>query len=119
RMEDCTAAAPDDPWRRHGGPLALERGPATTALFGACVAAAEQAGYPRTADGNGYRQEGVAPFDRNIRHGRRISAVRAYLHPILRRPNLRVRTRTLGTRIHLEAGRATGVEIERRGGGTE
>ena len=27
RMEDCLAAAPDDPWRGHGGPLGLERGP--------------------------------------------------------------------------------------------
>jgi choline dehydrogenase len=119
RMEDCTAAAPDDPWRGHGGPLALERGPATSPLFGAWFEAAEQAGYPRTADVNGYRQEGVAAFDRNIRHGRRISAARAYLHPVLKRPNLRLRTRTLVTRIHIDHGRATGVEIERRGGGTE
>ena len=29
RMEDCLAAAPDDPWRGHGGPLILERGPAS------------------------------------------------------------------------------------------
>jgi choline dehydrogenase-like flavoprotein len=76
RMEDCTAAAPDDPWRGHGGPLTLERGPATSPLFRAWFAAAEQAGYPPTADVNGYRQEGVAPFDRNIRHGRRWSARR-------------------------------------------
>ena len=86
RMEDCTAAAADDPWRGHGGPLALERGPATSPLFEAWFAAAQEAGYPLTADVNGYRQEGVAPFDRNIRHGRRISAARAYLHPVRRRP---------------------------------
>jgi choline dehydrogenase len=119
RMEDCTAAAANDPWRGHGGPLALERGPATSPLFQAWFAAAEEAGYPRTADVNGYRQEGVAPFDRNIRHGRRISAARAYLHPVRRRPNLRVRTRTLVTRILFDGRRATGVEIERQGGGTE
>ena len=29
RMETCLAAAPDDPWRGHDGPLVLERGPAT------------------------------------------------------------------------------------------
>ena len=28
RMEDCLAAAADDPFRGHGGPLVLERGPA-------------------------------------------------------------------------------------------
>jgi choline dehydrogenase len=62
----------------------------------------------------------VAPFDRNIRHGRRMSAARAYLHPILRRRrNLRVRTSTLVTALHVEGRRVTGVEIERMGGGTE
>ncbi len=119
RMEDCTAAALDDPWRGHGGPLPLERGPATSPLFVAWFAAAQEAGYPVTSDVNGYRQEGVAAFDRNIRRGRRISAARAYLHPVLGRKNLKVRTSTLVTRIHLDGGRATGVEIERRDGGTE
>ncbi len=119
RMEDCTAAAPDDPWRGHEGPLALERGPATSPLFAAWFEAAEQAGYPRTTDVNGYRQEGVAPFDRNIRHGRRISAARAYLHPVRGRRNLSIRTRTFVTKIVFDGRRATGVEIERQGGGTE
>jgi len=119
RMEDCTAAAADDPWRGHGGPLVLERGPATSPLFRAWFAAAVEAGYPLTTDVNGYRQEGVAAFDRNIRHGRRVSAARAYLHPVLGRRNLKVRTRTLVTGIHFDGTRAVGVEIERQGGGTE
>jgi choline dehydrogenase len=118
-MEDCTAAAPDDPWRGHGGPLGLERGPATNPLFQAWFEAARQAGYPPTTDVNGYRQEGVAPFDRNIRRGRRMSAARAYLHPVMRRRNLTVRTSTLVTQIHFAGRRAVGVEIERHGGGTE
>ena len=121
RMEDCTAAEADDPWRGHGGPLGLERGPATSPLFQAWFEAAQQAGYPLTTDVNGYRQEGVAAFDRNIRRGRRISAARAYLHPVMRRRrrNLKVRTSTLVTQIHFEGTRAVGVEIERMGGGTE
>ena len=40
---------------------------------------------PLTDDVNGYRQEGFAAFDRNIRHGRRLSAARAYLHPVMKR----------------------------------
>jgi choline dehydrogenase len=120
RMETCLAAAPDDPWRGHDGPLVLERGPATNPLFGAFFDATVEAGYPRTDDVNGYRQEGFAPFDRNIHRGRRLSAARAYLHPIMRRRrNLTVRTSTLVTHLHTDGARATGVEIERHGGGTE
>jgi choline dehydrogenase len=120
RMETCLAAAADDPWRGHEGPLVLERGPATNPLFTAFFDAAVQAGHPRTDDVNGYRQEGFAAFDRNIHRGRRLSAARAYLHPIMRkRRNLRVRTSTMVTAIHVSGGRATGVEIERHGGGTE
>ncbi len=119
RMEDTLAAAPEDPWRGHGGPLPLERGPATNPLFGAFFQAVQEAGYPLTTDVNGYRQEGFAPFDRNIRRGRRISAARAYLHPVRGRKNLQVRTNTMVTKVHFAGRRATGVEIERQGGGTE
>ncbi len=119
RMEDCTAAAADDPWRGHGGPLGLERGPAASPLFAAWLEAGPQAGYPLTTDVNGYRQEGFAPFDRNIRKGRRLSAARAYLHPVMGRPNLTVRTRTFVTRVILAGRRAVGVEVARRGGDAE
>ena len=83
KMETALAAVPGDPWRGHDGPLVLERGPATNPLFGAFFDATVQAGYPRTEDVNGYRQEGFAPFDRNIHKGRRLSAARAYLHPVM------------------------------------
>lgn len=111
RMEDCTAAAPDDPFRGHGGPLVLERGPATNPLFGAFFAAAEEAGYARTDDVNGFRQEGVGPFDRNIRRGRRWSATRAYLDRARGRRNLTVRTGAFVTRVLFDGTRATGVEV--------
>jgi choline dehydrogenase len=119
RMEDTLAAALNDPWRGHGGPMPLERGPATNPLFGAFFDAVQEAGYPLTADVNGYRQEGFAPFDRNIRLGRRISAARAYLHPVMGRRNLMIRTNTFVTMIHFDGRRATGVEILRQDGGTE
>ena len=59
-------------------------------LFEAFFEAVQQAGYPLTDDVNGYRQEGFARFDRNIHRGRRLSAARAYLHPVMSRPNLEV-----------------------------
>jgi choline dehydrogenase len=112
-MEDCTAAEPGDPFRGHGGPLVLERGPATSPLFEAFFRAAEEAGFGRTPDVNGYRQEGFAPFDRNIRRGRRWSATRAYLDRARGRRNLEVRTRAFVTRVLFEGRRATGVEVSR------
>ena len=99
------------------GPLVLERGPAASPLFGAFFEAVRQAGYPLTTDVNGYRQEGFAAFDRNIHRGRRLSAARAYLHPVMRRPNLEVICRTLVTRILFEGTRAVGVEYTRGSGG--
>jgi choline dehydrogenase len=111
RMENCLAAAADDPFRGHRGPLVLERGPATSPLFRAFFEAVQEAGYPLTDDVNGYRQEGFAAFDRNIRRGRRLSAARAYLHPVMNRPNLTVETRAFVTRILFDGRRAVGVEL--------
>jgi choline dehydrogenase len=115
RMEDCLAAAGDDPFRGHSGPLVLERGPAETPLFDAFFEAVQQAGYPLTDDVNGGHQEGFAKFDRNIHRGRRLSAARAYLHPALSRPNLHVRCHAHVTRVVFEGSRAVGVELVRRG----
>jgi len=116
RMETCLAARADDEFRGHDGPLVLERGPASSPLFRAFFAAVQQAGYPLSDDVNGFRQEGFAPFDRNIRRGRRLSAARAYLHPVMRRPNLDVETRAFVTRILFEGRRAVGVEFSRGNG---
>ena len=101
----------DDPFRGHDGPLVLERGPASSPLFRAFFGAVQQAGYQLTDDVNGYRQEGFAPFDRNIHRGRRLSAARAYLHPVMNRPNLEVRTGAFATRIVFDGRRAVGVEV--------
>ena len=102
RMESCLAAEPADEYRGHSGPLVLERGPAKSPLFGAFFEAVQQAGYPLTDDVNGFRQEGFAPFDRNVHRGRRLSAARAYLHPVSSRPNLDVRTRAFVNRVLFE-----------------
>ena len=124
RMEQCLAgddhSGPDGTrgkgaYRGHQGPLVLERGPATNPLFEAFLEATEQAGHPRTADVNGYRQEGFAAFDRNVHRGRRLSASQAYLHPVLKRPNLHLVTRALTTRILFNGDRATGVTYTKGG----
>ena len=122
RMENCLAgddhSGPEGTrGKYHGddGPLVLERGPALNPLFEAFLEATEQAGHPRTTDVNGYRQEGFAAFDRNVHRGRRLSAARAYLHPVLGRRNLHLVTRAFTTRVLFEGTRATGVEYVKGG----
>ena len=122
RMESCLAGDDNSgPERTRGryrgseGPLVLERGPALNPLFEAFLEATEQAGHARTEDVNGYRQEGFAAFDRNVHRGRRLSAARAYLHPVLRRPNLHLATRAFTTKVLFEGTRATGVTYTKGG----
>jgi choline dehydrogenase len=113
RMETCLAGA--DAWRGGSGPLKLERGPATSPLFGAFFEAVREAGYPLTDDVNGYRQEGFAKFDRNVYRGRRLSAARAYLHPVMGRKNLTVHTLSMVTSLRTAGNRVTGVDYLRGG----
>jgi len=109
KMENCLADQ-SNVFRGNNGPLKLERGPVKGPLFAAFFKATEQAGYPRTDDVNGYRQEGFAAFDRNVYRGRRLSAARAYLYPILKRANLTIKTRAHVTKVLFEGTTATGVE---------
>ena len=112
RLENCLAADPDDQFRGHDGPLQQERGPIKNPLFSAFFKAVQQAGHELTTDVNGYKQEGFAAFDRNLRRGRRLSAARAYLHPVLHRKNLTVKCRALVTKLNIENKKVTGVNFE-------
>ena len=111
KMENCLAGGDD--WRGDDGPLTLERGPATNPLFEAWLEAGPQAGFRRTDDVNGYRQEGFAAFDKNLHRGRRLSAARAYLHPVLDRPNLDVITRATADKLVMEGNKCVGVQYRR------
>lgn len=74
-----------------------------------------EAGIPRSDDINGASQEGVTWFQLTTRNGRRCSTAVGYLHPIERRPNLKVETRAHVTRIMLEGRTARGVEYLQHG----
>jgi choline dehydrogenase len=112
RMETCLAGG--DQYRGTDGPLVMERGPASSPLFEAFFQAVQEAGYPLTDDVNGYQQEGFARFDRNLHRGRRLSAARAYLHPVMDRPNVDVVCRAQVDRIVFDGRRAVGVEYRER-----
>jgi choline dehydrogenase len=110
KMESCLSADVDDAFRGKSGPLYMERGPVRNPLFTAFFSAVQQAGHALTSDVNGFKQEGFAAFDRNVKRGRRFSAARAYLHPVKRRPNLHVQCRALATKLVTEGKTVVGVE---------
>ncbi len=119
RFENALAGdnVPNDGlYRGKSGPLVLERGPGKTPLFKAFFEAVQEAGYPLTDDVNGYKQEGFALFDRNIHNGKRLSAARAYLHPVMKkRKNLTVITKAMATKIIFEGNKVVGLEYTEKG----
>jgi choline dehydrogenase len=114
RRAEKRAAGADD-YRGGDGKLETRRGLLTNPLHEAWLEAGREAGYPRTADMNGFQQEGFGYMDMTVGGGRRCSAANAYLRPALRRRNLEVRTHALATRILFEGRRAVGVRYWRGG----
>ena len=73
---------------------------------------------PTFADQNGIMMEtagGAALSNRRIRDGKRQSVFRTYAYPYMDRPNLTVLTHALVTRVIVEGGKATGVEVAHDG----
>ena len=101
-----------------GGPLHTSTRRHPLALAEVFVEAAVQAGFARTADFNGAQLEGAGHYDSTIKDGSRWSAARAYLTPVLGRPNLEVRTGVQVEGITVAGRTATGVRY-RRGGKAE
>jgi choline dehydrogenase-like flavoprotein len=106
---------PASAYRGSKGPLATRFSTFADPLVGACLQAAQAAGFALTDDINGAQQEGFGRSQVTIGAGRRCSNARGYLKPALRRPNLTVLTGALAARVVLENQRATGVEY-RQGG---
>jgi choline dehydrogenase len=101
-----------DDYRGQSGPLHTSTGPCKNPLFDAFFEACREAGHAVTDDVNGYRQDGFGPFDMTTRNGKRWSTARAYLHPVMHRPNLTVVTGALTERIEFEGMRAVGVRYK-------
>jgi choline dehydrogenase len=87
-------------------------------LCDAFIASAAALGIPRNDDFNGATQEGTGYYRATAYRGRRRSTATAYLRPVEKRPNLRVETNALATRILFEGKRAVGVEYF-QGGSTQ
>ncbi len=103
-------------YRGGDGPLTVSTAHYADPLIEACLAAGRALQLPATPDYNGAQQEGLGRLQQTIGQGRRCSAAEAYLRPALGRPNLKVETGALASRIALAGDHATGVEYRRRGG---
>jgi choline dehydrogenase len=98
-----------------GGELRVEERRVSWEILDAWRDAAVECGIPKIAEFNRGDNFGNAYFQMNQRRGRRWSATKAFLRPVLGRANLTVRTHALVERIAIEtrdgARRATGVVV--------
>jgi len=98
-----------------GGEVRVEEQRLSWEILDAFRDAAAETGIPKTDDFNRGNNEGCGYFQVTQRRGIRRSAARAFLHPVLKRPNLTVLTHAQAARIRLDGRRATGVEFWRDG----
>jgi choline dehydrogenase len=84
-------------------------------LSDAFIASARALGIPPNDGFNGPSQEGTGYYRATAYRGRRRSAATAYLRQAEKRPNLRVETKALVTRVLWDGKRATGVEYRHHG----
>ncbi|HUO72399.1 MAG TPA: GMC family oxidoreductase N-terminal domain-containing protein, partial [Solirubrobacteraceae bacterium] len=95
-----------------GGPLNVTQVRDVDPVSHALVDAAASIGIPRNDDFNGERQEGTGQFQVTHRNGMRWSTAEGFLRPVRRRATVTVRTGAQVTRIVLEGGRASGIELK-------
>ncbi|WIM11477.1 choline dehydrogenase [Enhydrobacter sp.] len=98
-----------DPSRGKGGPLNVADMYERHELCDAFIDAAAASGYPKNRDYNNGNQEGFGYYQVTMKNGKRWSAARAFLDPIRHRPNLRIETDALASKVVLEGKRAVGV----------
>jgi choline dehydrogenase len=109
RMEDFEDGA--NAFRGAGGPIRITRNKMPqegTLQF--IQATSDALGVKVLDDYNGESQEGVSRMQQNAADGLRYSASRGYLHN-LSVPSLQLQSEVLVTRVVIENGRATGVEV--------
>lgn len=115
RIENRISKTADSKYRGSDGSLPVTDIDWSHPLCEAFIAGAAGLGYPRNPDYNGATQEGVGYYQRVIHRTRRVSAARAYLHPLMGRDNLKIITNAQAAAILLDGRRATGVSYRLEG----
>ncbi len=102
-----------DDYRGQGGPLNAQFCKYKDTLMDGFAEAGISAGYDWTDDYNGAQQEGFGRLQMSIKNGRRCSGATAYLHPALKRDNIKIEIDALAHRVLFDGERAVGVEYEK------
>lgn len=97
------------------GPLGVSELPRDD-ISDAFVESAQAVGIPFTNDFNTGENEGAGYLQMTIKDGRRMSSGRAYIKPVMNRPNLKVITGWQATRVLFDGKRATGAEFHTKDG---
>lgn len=115
RMESWHLGA--NKYRGGDGPVGVNAGNdmKLNPLYQAFINAGEDAGYPFTADFNGYQQEGFGQKHMSVAKGERASSSRAYLKPAMGRSNLKIIPRVTVDQVLFDGDTAVGVQYETAG----
>lgn len=102
-------------YRGDDGPVRVRTGNIANALYDAWIDAGREAGYAVSGDINGNQQEGFCRLDMTVHAGRRWSAAKAYLDPVISRKNLTIRPGSLTAKVNFRGETASGVSVLRGG----
>lgn len=106
----------EDAFHGKGGPLNVTHAKSwRSVLAQAFVDACVELGHPLNDDFNGTQQEGTGFFQFTIKDGQRCSTARAFLHPVKKRPNLKVITHAHITKLIIQNNRVEGVSFVHKG----
>jgi len=108
-------ADPPNTFHRSGGEWRVEHPRVRWDILDAVREAAEAAGIRKIDDFNTGDNEGSSYFQVNQKRGRRWSAARGFLKPVLKRPNLRLETGVLVEQVSFDGKRATGIVFSKDG----
>lgn len=105
----------NDHYHGRGGPLTVTYPNYIEPVTAALVDGAVGLGEAYNPDWNGASQDGFGPVQVTQRGGMRLNAAKAFLRPVLNRPNLTVHTDAHVTRLVLKGSRVVAVEYVHAG----
>jgi choline dehydrogenase len=95
-----------------GGEWRVEKQRLSWEILDTFLEAAKEIGLPELHDFNSGDNEGAGYFEVNQTKGVRMSTARAFLKPVMHRPNLQVLTHAHTTSLTFEGKRVTGIEFD-------